>query len=142
MQGGLPKAHKGNNKWYCSDVCSTEAARQSRCRFYKRNPNKISEYRNAAINRNKKAGITDGNLTRFYKRFPDAPRQCEACGESRIVEISHKPEFKRNGMWRSAKNTQLHMVWILCPTCHRLMDRKNYTFERLIEDARLKRGDS
>jgi heterodisulfide reductase subunit B len=68
----------------------------------------------------------DGNLKRFRLRHPEIPIHCQACGESRVVDIAHKPEWKRNGAWRSAKNSTPEKVWLLCPTCHALIDRMNY----------------
>jgi 5-methylcytosine-specific restriction endonuclease McrA len=56
----------------------------------------------------------------------DAPKQCQSCGEDRVLDIAHKPDHKRNGSWRSKKNTSMEKVWILCPTCHALIDRNNY----------------
>jgi len=68
----------------------------------------------------------DGNQKRFYARFPDAPRSCQGCGETRVLDIAHKPEHRRNGAHRSISNTNLEHVWILCPTCHALLDRMHY----------------
>jgi len=70
---------------------------------------------------------TDSNMLRFRLRFPDAPTSCQSCGETRVLDIAHKPEFRRNGHWRSKENTTWpDKVWILCPTCHALLDRKGY----------------
>lgn len=66
-------------------------------------------------------------MLRLRKRCPDTPSACESCGEDRVLEIAHKPEHARNGMHRSNKNTIWpDTVWILCPTCHALIDRKGY----------------
>jgi len=112
----------GRNFQHCSLKCSTKSARESRCKFFKKNPNKHKEYHK---NRKNKVG-TDSNLLRFYLRYPNAPKKCQACGEDRVLDISHKPKFRRNGAWRSAKNTTIDRTWILCPTCHALIDRKHY----------------
>jgi hypothetical protein len=69
----------------------------------------------------------DKIATRFYRLYPQAPRACEACGESRVVEIAHKPNHARLGKPTSAKNISWpEMVWVLCPTCHELIDRMHY----------------
>jgi hypothetical protein len=57
------------------------------------------------------------------RRYADIPTACESCGEARILEIAHKPEFARNGAWALVSNTLRHMFWVLCPTCHKLLDR-------------------
>lgn len=119
---GLGKG--GNNRWYCSDPCRKEAARQARCKFYKNHPHKLDEYHKRA---KEKAG-PDSNIKRFYRRFPNAPKACEACGETRVVEVAHKPGHQRAGAWRSSANVSWpEKVWILCPTCHALLDRMHYS---------------
>jgi len=110
------------NRWHCSNACSVKSARESRSKFYAKNPTKLSEYRKKS--RDKRG--PDSNLKRFYARHPDAPRKCQSCGEDRVLDIAHKPEHQRNGAWRSSKNTTLDKVWILCPTCHALLDRMHY----------------
>jgi len=110
------------NKQHCSDDCAKKSARESRSKFYERNPQKSFEY----YARTKQKHGTDANMKRFLARFPNAPRICQSCGESRVLDIAHKPQFRRNGSWRSSKNTTLDKIWILCPTCHALLDRKGY----------------
>lgn len=57
---------------------------------------------------------------RFFYKYPEIPPICESCRETRIVELAHKvPCFGR----RTAANTTPETVWVLCPTCHRLLDR-------------------
>jgi hypothetical protein len=57
---------------------------------------------------------------------------CESCGEGRVLDVAHKPHARRYGAWRSAQNCKWpDMVWILCPTCHALLDRMNYPPEEL-----------
>lgn len=67
---------------------------------------------------------TDSLTTRLRKKFPDLPTVCEAidCGEGRVLDFAHKPEFRRNGAYRVMKYYERHMFWVLCPTCHRLID--------------------
>lgn len=110
------------NRQHCSRECAVESARASRRRFYQNKPEKYVEYHRKSRER---LG-PDGNLKRFYARYPDAPRACQSCGEKRVLDVAHKPGHERNGAWRSAKNTTLDKVWILCPTCHALIDRMGY----------------
>jgi hypothetical protein len=116
----FPDFATGANRQHCSDECAVKSARESRCEFYKKNPQKYFEYH--AKSRQKHG--PDANMKRFLARHPDAPKSCQSCGESRVLDIAHKPEFRRNGAWRSSRNTTLDKVWILCPTCHALIDRK------------------
>lgn len=118
----FPRGRGENNRWHCSHECAVRSARESRSNFYAKNPGKMAEYH---VTNRKKVG-PDGNLKRFYARHPDAPRACQSCGETRVLDIAHKPEHKRNGAWRSAKNTTIEKAWILCPTCHALLDRMHY----------------
>jgi predicted nucleic acid-binding Zn ribbon protein len=113
-----------SNQRYCSEKCAIEASRKHRREFMRRKPGiqKIYSSRRA---------FKDVALNRLNRRYPNMPKACEACGEARILEIAHRPEFKRNGAWRLAKNTQAHMVWIMCPTCHKLLDRGICTQEQL-----------
>ena len=116
----FPDPHTGKNRQHCSDECSKKSARESRSKFYEKNPEKAAEYRE----RTKAKRIPGNNLARLYKRFPNAPKACEACGESRVLDIAHKPGHERNGSWRSKANTAWpEKVWILCPTCHAVIDR-------------------
>lgn len=122
----FPPMEGGQNKQHCSSECAKKSARESRSKFWEKlgdkKPVKMKEYYDKS---RKKLG-TDGNLKRFYARFPDAPKVCQACGEGRVLDIAHKPGHERNGSWRSKHNTHLDKVWILCPTCHALIDRKGY----------------
>jgi hypothetical protein len=115
------------NKLHCSDECAIKSARQSRAKFLKQNPDSYKKYYNTSKIKNGK----DGNLIRLYKRYPDLPKQCQSCGEDRILDIAHKPKYKRMGAWRSVKNTTPEKIWILCPTCHALIDRKGYDPQQL-----------
>lgn len=119
----LADFHKGGNAQHCSSECSLKSARESRSRFYDRNPQIFLKYRATAREKNG----PDGNLKRFYARQPEATHSCESCGETRVLDIAHKPGHERKGRWRSSTNTKWpEMVWILCPTCHALLDRMNY----------------
>ena len=74
----------------------------------------------------------DSNGERFYKWNPSAPRACQSCGESRVTEAAHRPECPRLGERRSRANMKWpEMVWVLCPTCHKLLDRMGYSPEEL-----------
>lgn len=115
----IPEA---NQQLHCSEECSKKSARQSRAKFLKRNPNIYKKY----YDKSKIKNGNDGNLIRLYKRYPELPKSCQSCGEDRILDIAHKPGYKRNGAWRSVTNTTPEKIWILCPTCHMLIDRKGY----------------
>ena len=119
--------YDGSNRLnHCSNECARIVATQARMKNAKtaalwraQHPDECSEYR-----RMRKIDYpeeTRGGLTyRFFKRYPHIPQICQACGETRIVELAHK--IPRNGAWRSMKNTTEKDVWILCPTCHRCLD--------------------
>jgi len=132
-----PTFKTGANQQHCSKECSIKSARESRSKFWDKQPDKkqkTAEYYKKSRN---KVG-PDGNLIRFKRRYPNAEMKCQVCGETRVLDIAHKPEYKRNGAWRSVKNTTPKKVWILCPTCHALLDRMNYSPEEL----GLKGGDA
>lgn len=114
-------------KEHCSSECARKSARESRSMFFKRNPEKEKAYRE----KTKSKRIPGGNFDRYKSRYPDCPKACQSCGESRVLDIAHKPEYSRNGAWRSKANTTPDKVWILCPTCHALIDRMGYEPESL-----------
>lgn len=117
-----------NNKWLCSDDCRRASNAKSIREFHKRRPMVESVYRA----RTKAKCYPDSRNIRFYRLNPDAPRQCESCGEDRVVEVAHKPEHRRHGARISGLNSKWpEMVWVLCPTCHRLLDRMHYPPEDL-----------
>ena len=108
-----------NNTQYCSSGCRSTGYKQRQAEFYERNPGIMKQY-------NRKRVETHGRKTlllRLYKRFPDLPTACESCGESRVLDLAHKPEHARNGAARTLRLYQRHMFWVLCPTCHALLDR-------------------
>lgn len=118
---------KGFNQRNCSEKCAIQSSREARKRFFARNPTRERTYRGKATVKAKSIG--DGAIIRFAKRFPETPLVCAAiengcpCGEKRVLDISHKPKFKRNGAWRTKSNSTPDKVWILCPTHHALLDR-------------------
>jgi len=114
------------NKQHCSLECSQKSARISRTKFWSNQIDKKSK-RDLYYKKSKEKCGPDGNLKRYYLRYPDAPRNCQSCGENRVLDIAHKPGFERNGSWRSVSNCTPEKVWILCPTCHALLDRMNYS---------------
>jgi hypothetical protein len=84
--------------------------------------------------RTREKKLPDSQNVRFYRLNPTAPKECEnpACKESRVLEIAHRPGHERLGQRRSSANMRWpEMVWVLCPTCHRLLDRMNYSPEDL-----------
>ena len=111
------------NKWLCSKECRDASDAKSRRDFHGRRPQQEAIYRA----RTKEKKLPDNGFVRFYRAHPDAPRSCEACGESRVLDVAHKPEARRNGARRTMQNSRWpEDVWILCPTCHALHDRMNY----------------
>lgn len=117
----------GNNKQHCSDECSVKSARESVHRFFKKNPNAHKKYYK---NHKKKYGA-DSYFKRLYRQYPNAPKWCQACGEDRVLHRAHKPEFALRGAWKNKNNTSLDKIWLLCPTCHYLLDYMGYTKEQL-----------
>ncbi len=97
-----------------------KAAIQRANRFHELNPDVMAKYNRK---RYQKYG-TDTLERRLRKKYPDLPTICESagCNEGRVLEFAHRPEFKRNGAFRVMKHYQRHMFWVLCPTCHRLID--------------------
>ena len=104
------------NRRYCSERCAQEAGKRQRREFHRRKPNIQSVY-----NSRRTGGRSV--VERLYRKYPDLPTACQACGESRVIEIAHRPEFRRMNACRKMENSQRHMIWILCPTCHKLLDR-------------------
>lgn len=112
-----------NQKWICSDDCRRRRNSRKVRDFHKRNPDAELMYRKRQRD---KCG-PDSNLKRFYHWNPNAPRKCESCGESRVLDSAHKPGFERNGRGRCKElNKWPECVWVLCPTCHALIDRMHY----------------
>lgn len=70
---------------------------------------------------------------RIRKKYPNLPKVCQAkgCGERRVLEFAHRPKFKRNGAWRKVSMYQPNMIWVLCPTCHRVLDKGIETPEEM-----------
>lgn len=107
----------------CSEKCKVERNRQHRRKFQVEHPQKRTDY-----DRRWEAKYgADLPLKRLWLAFPDMPRCCEGCGDDRVLDIAHEPHAKRNGERRSRKNTTPETVWVLCPTCHALLDRKGWT---------------
>lgn len=112
-----------NQKWTCSDACRRARNAQIVREWHKRNPERDALYRQ----RTKSKQCPDSNLSRFRRHNRNAPMACESCGESRVLDLAHKPGHERNGAWRSVRNSQWpEHVWVLCPTCHALLDRMHY----------------
>lgn len=112
-----------NQKWLCSDACRRAKNAKTVREWHLRNPDRAALHRQ----RRKAKQLPDGNLTRFRRWNPDAPTACQSCGENRVLDIAHKPGRERNGQRRSSKNCKWpDDVWVLCPTCHALIDRMRY----------------
>ena len=117
-----------NQKWTCSNECRRARVAKTVREWHLRNPERESVYRL----RSKDKQLPDSNLTRFRRYNPEAPKSCESCGEIRVLDVAHKPGFERNGQWRNSKNCKWpEMVWVLCPTCHALLDRMRYPYSEL-----------
>lgn len=124
----FPISSLQHNKWLCSPKCIRASNAKSVREFHIRRPEMESIYRA----RTKEKVLPEGNLVRFYINNPSAPRTCESCGEKRVVEIAHRPGHERLGERRKKENQKWpDKVWVLCPTCHRLLDRMNYSPEEL-----------
>ena len=112
-----------NNKWLCSPACRRGQSAKIAREFHSRRPQSEAIYRA----RTKAKLPPDRQLQRFYRHNPNAPKACESCGEARVVEIAHRPGHERLGERRSRANMVWpEKVWVLCPTCHRLLDRMGY----------------
>lgn len=117
-----------HNKWLCSAKCRRASQALSIRTFHERRPQQEAIYRA----RTKAKRLPDSNLVRFYRTNRTAPKACECCGEQRVLDVAHKPNAKRLGAWRSSANCKWpSMVWVLCPTCHALIDRMHYPPEDL-----------
>lgn len=112
-----------HNKWLCSEECRRASNAKSVREFHHRRPLAEKIYRS----RTKEKKIPDSQNVRFNRINPGAPKCCESCGESRVLEIAHKPGHERLGKGRTNATMKWpEMVWVLCPTCHRLIDRMGY----------------
>ena len=115
------------NKQHCSEACAAISAKAARQRFARKRPEREKQYRDKQrAKRNK-----DTLLGRLWRKYPLLPRCCEACGESRVLEVAHRPEHARNGAWIAVRLSKPDMIWILCPLCHALLDRLHYSAEQL-----------
>jgi hypothetical protein len=116
------------NKWICSARCRRAQNARSVREFHLRRPLMEAIYRA----RTREKVLPDNSNVRFYRLNPGAPRACQSCGEARVTEVAHKPGHERLGQRRTAANWKWpEMTWVLCPTCHRLLDRMNYSPEEL-----------
>lgn len=116
------------NKWLCSDLCRKKKNTDTVREFHKKNPERQAIYQS----RTRVKCPPDSSLRRFYTWNPNAPRSCQSCGENRVLEVAHKPGHERCGRRRQKANCQWpSMVWVLCPTCHSLLDRMGYSPEEL-----------
>ena len=115
------------NRFHCTPECAQESARRARREFKKRRPEREPVYRE----RQKAKRLRDTRLERLWRKYPLLPRSCEACGEARVLDVAHRPEHARRGAWAGASNTDDTKVWVLCPTCHALLDRLGYSADRL-----------
>lgn len=124
----FPRGPGQNAKSICSPECRRARLAESVRTFHLRRPAMEAIYRSRT---REKIG-PDSSLRRFYLWNQNAPRSCESCGESRVLEVAHKPTSPRLGERRTKLNCKWpELVWVLCPTCHRLLDRMNYSPDEL-----------
>ena len=119
---------------HCSDECARASASKSKMASERRIRN--DETPAAGIGRPRTLSDAERVFrktlsvsTRFFVRYPWIDKACQACGERRVVELAHK--VPRLSAWRTAKNTTPADVWVLCPTCHRVLDYGIETAEQL-----------
>ena len=114
----------GHNRQHCSKECARLTQKRNQEKFLKRNPHKPAEY--AETRRDQTHRMTLHQ--RLRKKYPDLPVVCEAqgCEEDRVLDFAHKPAFARNGRHQTLNLYERHMFWVLCPTCHALIDRAGY----------------
>ena len=105
-----------SNQRYCSTDCAAQAAKIQRRAFHRKNPLLWKVY-------NARRPYRDSVLARLRRKYPSLPTSCQSCGEARVLEVAHKPGHERRGAWRVMRNCAQHMIWILCPTCHKLVDK-------------------
>lgn len=116
------------NKWLCSDDCRKKRNARRVREFHLRRPRAEAAYRAKA----KEKRLPNDNLTRFRRTNPNAPIACESCGETRVLDVAHKPGHERFGRGRRSDLVKWpDQVWVLCPTCHALHDRMHYSPEEL-----------
>lgn len=119
----IPLEPGQGNRWICSDVCRRSRQARAVREFHVRKPHMERVYRE----RTRAKQPPDSNLTRFYRWNPGAPKSCQSCGESQVLEVAHRPSHRRLGSHRARANSKWpDAVWVLCPTCHRLLDRMHY----------------
>ena len=111
-----------SNKRYCSEECRRSAAVESRLQSKQRDRDGTTDHSKGRPPSRPKGfsrAFSRGSIqTRFFLLNPDRPKKCEACEESRVVELAHK--IPRRSAWRKVPKT--FEIWVLCPTCHRCLD--------------------
>lgn len=113
----------------CSNAASTKAKVESAKRRRRGEPKRLPGRPVELTPEESATRKREGVVSRWFRRNPDRPRKCEACGETRVVELAHKKP--RNGAARLLSNTGPDDVWVLCPTCHRVLDYGIETAEEL-----------
>jgi hypothetical protein len=120
-----------NNRWHCSTECARQSARAARLRHKERRPDAEAANRARSREKDRREGRRNTLIEKLWRKYPELPHACEACGEARVLDVAHRPEHRRHGAWLSVAVSQPEHIWILCPTCHALLDRKGYTAEQL-----------
>jgi hypothetical protein len=115
----------------CSDECARLNAVEHRMAFARKRPERAEIYRQNQREKQRKEKRRDTTLQRLLKKYPELPSECEACGETRVLDVAHRPDHSRNGAWRTLANSTPDKIWVLCPLCHALLDRLGYTAKQL-----------
>jgi hypothetical protein len=129
---GASKAESG--KRYCCDEHAKLGAKRSRLASAKRaahgEPKRYGGRPKTLTDSESVERKKEGKVQRFFRKYPNRLPICQACGESRVIELAHK--IPRNGAWPSLhKNMHSDDIWILCPTCHKCLDYGIQTAEEL-----------
>lgn len=125
-KGFVAVGRGSNNRQHCGEMCAAVSARLARAAFARRRPDREEAYRE----KQRAKGKRDTILGRLWRKYPWLPRACEACGETRVLDV-HRPGHERRGAWISMRVNTPERIWILCPTCHALLDRLGYSVEQM-----------
>ena len=110
-------------------ACKREYNRRNAAIWRINNPKQVEAYNKLR----KERGMTT-LLWRVQRKYQYAPWICQVsgCPEYRVLDVAHKPEFKRDGEKAKMANCRWpETIWILCPTHHRIVDMGITTPEEL-----------
>ena len=120
-------------RWYCTAECRYDAQRRLRRESRRRRdlglpPKNRTRPRTRTAEEVRAQGRS--RQGRFFLRHPEVAQVCQACGEDRIVELAHKEPRGRGKEGLKFRDTP-DQLWVLCPTCHRLLDSGRMTAPEL-----------